>query len=230
MSDHGRGRVVAYVPFKTFLGAIELLERHMPNQIDSSLWPSYSGAIRSQLLNCFRFLDLIDANGRPTPGLKALVRDKAGRKGSLRKILETSYAPVVNLGLEKMTPRQFRDAMNEFGGMTGDTQKKVVSFFLRAARYSELPMAPLLSKNVRSAPSRRKADNDHRSALASAKVHQEHEAAREIAKSVELQSGGKLTVLLSANILELSSIDRAFVFGMIDKLQSYALEKKSTSR
>lgn len=221
---------MAYVPFKTFLGAIELLERHMPNQIDSSLWPSYSGAIRSQLLNCFRFLDLIDANGRPTPGLKALVRDKAGRKGSLRKILETSYAPVVNLGLEKMTPRQFRDAMNEFGGMTGDTQKKVVSFFLRAARYSELPMAPLLSKNVRSAPSRRKADNDHRSALASAKVHQEHEAAREIAKSVELQSGGKLTVLLSANILELSSIDRAFVFGMIDKLQSYALEKKSTSR
>jgi len=50
MADDEKKMIVAYVPFKTFLAAIEAFERHMPTQIDSSVWPTYSGAIRSQLL------------------------------------------------------------------------------------------------------------------------------------------------------------------------------------
>jgi hypothetical protein len=112
-------------------------------------------------------LGLIDGNGQPTPNLKMLVRNKADRKVNLRKVIETSYAPVIQLGLEKLTPRQFRDAMNEFGGMTGATQKKVISFFLKAARYSELPMSPLLARKSRPAQPRKKVGNGDKFALPS---------------------------------------------------------------
>ncbi len=40
-------------------------------------------------------------------------------------------------------------------------------------------------------------------------------------KSVELESGGSLSLKLTANLMELSKEDRAFVFELIDKLNDY---------
>ncbi len=76
--------VVPYVPFKTFLTALDALEAGLPNQLDRSVWPSYSGAIQGQLLGAFRFLGLMDEGNCPTPALGELVSKRGARRELLR--------------------------------------------------------------------------------------------------------------------------------------------------
>src|SRR2546427_1398283 len=139
------------------MSAIDPLERgrNIPDRLDTSVWPGYSTAIQSQLLGAFRFLGLIDDAGKPTSAFRTLVREKANRKAIMRRILESSYERIVGLGLTRISPRQFDAAMRQYG-MTGETHKKVVSFFLRAAKYAELPLSPLLGKKVRAVGLRRR--------------------------------------------------------------------------
>lgn len=232
MPDSEKKNPVAYVPFKTFLAAVEGLERGIPHQVDTSVWPTYSGAIKSQLLGSFKFLGLIDDAGRPMPELKNLVEDKANRKAILRKILESRYSKVVGVGLAKMTPRQFEDLMREYG-MEGSTHQKVVSFFIKAAKYAELPMAPLLGKKARSPTRKRKSGGEETNGN---RVEQPDNqempgaATNGRSKTVTLKSGGQLTLILSVNVFDLSSNDREFVFGMIDKLQNYEKGTESANK
>lgn len=216
--------VVAYVPFKTFLAAIEGFERHMPQPIDNSAWPTYSGAIKSQLLGAFRFMGLIDNKGNALPPLEALVEDKAHRKAHLRKVLEASYKPLIAAGLQNMSPKRFDELMGEYG-MGGDTHNKVVSFFIKAAKYAELPISPLLLRRGARPITARKRRQDGGSEDGTGEATTFQAPSGGTSKTVDLTSGGKLTVILSVNLLDLSAADREFVFGIIDRLQSYPGQK-----
>lgn len=227
MGDSEKKAAVAYVPFKTFLAAIEGFERHMPAQIDSSVWPTYSGAIRSQLLGAFKFLNLIDDLGHPTAPLRLLAEDTANRKATLRKVLESSYKPLISAGLQHMTPKMFDDLMDAYG-MTGDTQKKVSSFFLQAAKYAEIPMSPLLLKR-RPGTTRRRRSNGEEDSEGDV-FHVEPSTSQGSSRTVELNGGGKLTLILSVNVFDLVGSDRNFVFGIIDQLQTYEQQKGKAAK
>ncbi len=230
MPETKKKNSVPYVPFKTFLAAIEGLEHGIPHQIDASFWPSYSGTIKSQLLGSFRFLGLIEDGGRPSASLKSLVEDKANRQAILRKLLETSYPKIVGVGLQQMTPQQFDELMREYG-MHGATHDKATSFFLKAAKYAEMPMSTWLGQKTRASGSRKKRsefgakghDSIRDAILPPAQV-------QGTSKTIELKSGGKLTLILSANVFDLNSDDREFVFGMIDKLQEYGRKNETASQ
>jgi len=227
MVDAGSKRVVAYVPFKTFLSAIESLEHGIPHQIDTSVWPTYSGAIQSQLLGAFRFLRLIDDAHKPTTVLKNLVDDRANRKAILRKILESSYAKIVDLGLTKLSPKQFDEAVREYG-MTGETHKKVVSFFLQAAKYAELPISSLLGRKVRAGGTRRR--KAEHGAMNGVTLGAASGAGSKVtSKTITLRNGGSLTVSLEGNVLEMGTEERRLIFGLIDRLQGYERHKETTS-
>jgi hypothetical protein len=196
-----------YVPFRTFLAALESLERACPSQLDRSLWPSYSGAIQGQLLGAFRFLSLIDEANCPTPELRELLAKRDSRRALLRRLIEKHYAPLVALGLERTSPRQLDDAVRRFG-YTGVTHQKAASFFLQAARYSGLPLSALLLAKTRGA-------GPHRHRLPAPE-------AAAAAKTVRLKSGGTVTLSTALDLFTLSTADREFVFALIDKVQSYA--------
>lgn len=227
MPNDGKKVVVAYVPFKTFLAAIEGFERNMPTQIDSSVWPTYSGAIRSQLLGAFKFLGLIDEKGQPTATLKTVVGDKGNRKATLRKVLESSYKGVIGAGLQNMTPKMFDDLMAAYG-MSGDTHKKVSSFFLQAAKYAEIPMSPLLQKRRASGARRRRTGEEQDSE--SLVFRPDVSVPQGSSRTVELKSGGKLTLILSINMFDLLGEDREFVFGIVDQCQRYESGKAKPSK
>lgn len=222
--DQDKKIVVAYVPFKTFIAAIEGFERHMPAQIDNSVWPTYSGAIRSQLLAAFKFLNLIDDRGTPTQALKTLVDNKNDRKALLRKLIEASYKPLISAGLQHMTPKMFNDLIDAYN-MTGETRNKVASFFLQAAKYAEIPMSPLLiKKGARGAGGLRRRRSSPEVEDGEETIFQADTAPGNI-RTVELRSGGKLTLILSVNMFDLTGDEREFVFGIIDQCQKYEAGK-----
>ncbi len=208
--------VVSYVPFKTFLAALEALERGVPNQLDRSVWPSYSGAIQGQLLGAFRFLGLVDENQSPTPAMRELAANRDRRPTLLRRLLEQRYASLIALDLTRTSPRQLDEAMRKYG-LTGATHRKAVSFFLQAARYADLPISALLKAKTRtSGVPRRRA-----SGTAASETKMSADAGAPMSKTVKLRSGGAVTLTASFDVFGLAADDRAFVFDLIDRMQKY---------
>jgi hypothetical protein len=207
--------VVPYVPFKTFLTALDALTRSLPNQLDRSVWPSYSGAIQGQLLGAFRFLGLMDESNCPSPALREILAKPESRRDLLRALLEGHYRPLVALDLTRTSPRQLDEAMREYG-LSGATHKKALSFFLQMAQYAGLPLSVLLKAKTRTAAF------GHRRAAAPAPARQVDEApASSVSKTVPLKTGGTVTVTASLDLFSLSADDRKFVFDLIDRLREY---------
>jgi hypothetical protein len=59
---------IPYVPFVTFNSALDALGHTLPPRLDKSMWPSYSGAIQSQLWSTFKFFGLVLPNRRHGTG------------------------------------------------------------------------------------------------------------------------------------------------------------------
>ena len=206
--------VVPYVPFKTFLAALDTLERGIPNQLDRSVWPSYSGAIQGQLLGAFRYLGLMDDDYCPTAAVRELAANRDARRPLLRTLIEKRYQRLIALDLNLTSPRQLDEAMREYG-LSGATHKKALSFFLQAARYAGIPMSPLLKAKTRTA------GFGHHRAPAAMPALPATRAAAPLTKSIRLRTGGTLTLTASLDLFSLGADDRAFVFDLIDRLQQY---------
>ncbi len=204
---------VPYVPFKTFLAAVEGFERGIPTRLDRSLWPSYSGAIRGQLLAAFRFLELTDEADCPTPAMREFVGKRESRKAMLRELIGKRYAALEGADLARTSPRQLDEAMRQYG-LTGVTHKKAISFVLQAAAWSGVPLSPLLQGRTRGpravAPQRRPEMEPAKAAPAG-----------DVARSVRLKSGGTVTVTARVDLFALDAEDRAFLFELIDRLRAY---------
>ena len=225
-TDDSKKTLVAYVPFKTFLSAIETLAQHgIPAQIDRSVWDSYSGATLSQLLIAFRFFGLTTADGKATPELEKLVTDKANRKANLRKLLERSY-PQLCKDVTKMTTKAFSTAMaNEFKA-EGETQKKIKSFFLQAARYSELPLSSFLLNQTRQVSNRKRRSGTTKQKGQDASAIRNADGALPSegpTKTFKLQNGVTLTLSASVDALKMEWYDREFVNKILKELVDYQL-------
>lgn len=224
---------VAYVPFKTFLSALETLEHGLPHVIDRTVWPSSSGVIQSQTLGAFRFLGLIDSEGRPTPDLEKLVGDKDNRKAQLRRILERSYASLVKLDLTKMSAGSFDAAMREFG-MTGDTHRKASSFFLQAARYAELPLSTYILKQTRNVSGVRRRRGPTPTAQPKGQsvgdikgVADNGRGLSGPTKTIKLDNEITLSLGTSSDTFQMTTQDRQFVLHLLEEMENYEGERAS---
>jgi hypothetical protein len=219
----------AYVAFPTFRAAIEnMAHAVVPNRIDRSAFPGMAGGVQSQLLASLRFFGLINAEGRPTPLLHALaVKDEDARKQRLSELLRGRYADLFALDLTKTTPSELAEKMGESYGVSGDTREKAVRFLLSAATYSGIQVSPLLMKSRGPAPGsqrRRRVAATRRppeslpdapppGAGVAAETGESH--------SIQLRSGGTLTLAATTKFFKLAPSDRTFVFELLDKLQEY---------
>src|SRR5271157_160993 len=137
-----------YLPFRTFLSAIEALEQVVPKKIDRTIWRSQSGIAQTQILMALRFFDLVDDEDHPKELLYELVAKKENRAEQFVRLLNFSYTALLDHDLTKMTPKMVEDEMERYN-VTGETKRKAVTFFLRMAKFSGMPMHPLLSSQVR---------------------------------------------------------------------------------
>jgi hypothetical protein len=230
-------KAAVYVAWTTFKNAIEALAKAaVPNRVDKTVFPGMAGGVQSQLFAGLRFLGLIDDDSKPTTKLHGLaVQDETARKVALNAIIRESYADVFALDLVKTTPGELTERMRSAYGVGGDTAEKAVRFFLAAVSYLDIPVSPLFktakangnSGTVAGAPRRRRRTAPTKTADAEPPPPNPTPASTGESRTVTLKSGGTLTLSASTGFFSLSSTDRNFVFGLIDKLEEY--ERQSTN-
>lgn len=229
MSDDVQAQAAAYVPWKTFKSAIDGFAEVLPNRIDRSAFPTLSGAVQNQLFACLKFLLLVDSNDKPTDQLKALASAKEGeRKMVLGSIIRDRYADLFALDLMKTTPNELAETMGASYSVQGDTRKKAVRFFLSALAYLEIPYSPLLTKQERAksngtSPARtRRVQKPSRPKPPRTPVGQSADPSPENQKTVQLRSGGSVTLAVNFDPFTVSDSDQKFVMGLIQQFREYA--------
>lgn len=210
-----------YLPFASFLTALDQLAQGMPNVIRKDVFPSHSGLLQGQVISALRFFDLIDEHGTPLGERLerlALERETEQRRANIRPLLRSAYADLIKLDLAKVTPSQLDAAIAGYG-VTGDTKKKAKIFFLKAAKFAELKLSPLLVRKGR-VPSVTKRRNVAAPSTSRDRNAMSHENDASTSKTIELKSGAILTVSVTGNLLDLEEQDRQLVFGIMDQIRT----------
>ena len=222
-----KGVPAPYLPFLTFQSSVTQLEHGIPKKLDRTMWPSQSGLVQSQILMAFRFFDLVDDEDRPTALLHELVEAKDdNRAGAITKLLNVAYSSLIEHDLTKMTPKMLEDEMEQYR-VTGETKRKAVTFFLRAAKFVGMPMHPLLSSMVRNTSLRGKRKGNGKKGTFIGDISGRADTGNTPpsggnTKTVRLSNGGTVSLSISADPFTLPAEDRQFVFELVDKLQGYA--------
>jgi antitoxin component of MazEF toxin-antitoxin module len=227
-------RVPPYLPFKTFISSLDSLSQGVPPRIDRTLWRSQSGVTQGLIMNAYRFFGLVEdepsAHDKSTEELDQLAKHNEKRPETLRGLIEAQYWEVLGEhDLTKMTMKMLEDAFEKAFSVGGGTKQKAITFFLKAAKFSDMPLSPYLTSQLRATrkkrgPRQRPQDNDTgqptqklpAAVLPTATTHM-----------ISLESGGTLTVSITANPFKMPQQDRDFVFSLIDKLQKYEDEHPS---
>jgi len=226
-------RIPPYLPFKTFMTSLDTLAHGVPPKIDRSLWRSQAGVTQGLIMNAYRFFGLVDEdNGdSSTEYLEKLAKHSDQRPSVLRFLLESNYEEILashDHDISRMTMKMLDTIFEESFAVSGATKQKAIAFFLKAAKFADLPLSPYLLTQMRNTGPRRKRNGKGKPAhlaggetsgntitpvtpnTPGADVH-----------SVRLVSGGTVTVSVSFNPFKMPSEDRAFVFSLIDKIQEY---------
>ncbi len=152
-TEKGRKHLPPYVSYRTFYNFIERLQQRLPSRIDRSYWGDLlSGSTGTQLMAALRFLNLIDANGKPTEHLKPLV---AARGDSRTQLLHAitydafSFVCKSSLDLESATYSQLQEVFHNTFQLTDDVNRKCVKFFIAMAKDAGISLSPFIIKRTR---------------------------------------------------------------------------------
>jgi hypothetical protein len=222
MPEDAAKQSAPYLPFRTFLNALDALNHGVPQVIDRTIWRTQPGGTQGQIMGALRFFGLIDELNKPTSNLLRLVDKREHRQAAIRALLEWSYADLVKSDLTKMTMKMLEDSIQQYG-VSGETRKKAITFFLQAAKFADLALSPYLQMQIRATPGtrkRRRTPEDDSASFESANGSSSSntEAHNE---TIQLKSGGTVSLTVSINPFKLEKEDRVFVFELIDKLTGY---------
>lgn len=218
-------RIPPYLPFKTFLNSLDTLSQGVPPKLDRSFWKGQSGINQGLIMGAYRYFHLVNDNDESTPDLVVLAQHPEKRSAKLREMITLEYHFVLEKGdITKSTMRMLEDAFGTVYPVTGATKQKAITFFLKAAKFADLPLSPYLLTSLREAakkprrPKQRTIQNDGEDQT------QNGQASGTSAHKVQLASGGTLTITISANPFTMPAEDRTFFFSVVDMLQKYGKE------
>lgn len=184
-------------------------------------------------MNTYRFFGLVDDDGASaTEYLQELVQDKELRPSLLRALIEAQYTDMLEgHDLSTMTMKMLETEFEKAFSVSGATKQKAITFFLKAAKFAEMPLSHFLSSQLRNAAPRKKRSSKQRSEES---TENEEETLDDlpiqipgaVTHTVELTSGGTVSVIVTANPFTMPLEDRNFVFSMIDMVQKYEAQKQ----
>jgi len=221
-----------YLPYRTFLSSLEKLAEAVPPRIDRGIWKNQTGSIQSLIMGAYRFFGLIDDQSKPTKRLHDLVAHRDAPNDYVKSILEEKYAEVIKHNLSTMTEALIDEYFEEAFGVQGDTKRKSITFFLQAAKAVGIPLSKFLQSQVRvrttgSGRTRRRGDDDIIEDETNGDAEEKPSGGD--SKTIELRSGGTLTLNVSVDVFAMAAEDRNFVFGLIDQLREYETKPSQKS-
>jgi hypothetical protein len=134
-----------YFAFRTLTNTLDLMkDKGVPNRVDRTFLVGMSGAGQTQFIAGLKALGLIDANGKVQPRLIEMAQaGPSERKRILGEIIKETYPEAVELGKTNATTGELVEVFKDYG-LTGDTARKAIAFYLNAARYAgEIPLSPM---------------------------------------------------------------------------------------
>ncbi len=239
-TEHKKPHSPPYVAFKTFGNFVNSLKITLPGRIDRSVMHTMSGGAQSHIMASLRSMDLISGHGIPTEVFRELVNSEGeARKKALLSAIKIGFPFLFDgsIDLSSATGKQLLERFDS-APLTGNTLRRSVAFFLAAAKDAGLNLSPYFSKiqSRSGTPVKRQPANGTSSASATfdeddEKVEKD-DLTPPLAESstppsagesltVNLKSGGILTVSASTSFFKMSGEDRGFVFEIIDRLQQY---------
>ena len=138
-----------YLSFQTFWAFIqELASKPLPPQIDRSMMDTKSGTDQSNILSTMRAFGLIDESQAVMPFLQQLVRtDEIQQKRAIGEVVKLLYPHQLEISAQNGTEKLLYDSFEQDFGVTGDTRRKAVTFFLHAARFGGMELSPHFPTN-----------------------------------------------------------------------------------
>jgi hypothetical protein len=141
-----------YVSYKTFTNTIaSLRESGLPDRLDRTVFPGFSGTVQVFLLASFRFLGLTANDGVPTATLKDLINHPENEKTIFAKIIKEKYAFLFNgnFNINSASTGQVTEKFRETG-LGGSTIIKSISFFTNLCEDAGVQISPHLKSAARS--------------------------------------------------------------------------------
>jgi len=220
-------RAPVYIPFKTFLTAIETLEPGIPPVIDRSVFPTFSGGLQSQVLGAFKFLGLIKDDGSGEPLLQKLVNARGDdRKTVMREIIRAKYAKAVELAENNASYGQLEDYFRNYN-ITGGTLYRVVRFYIDSCAYAGEKSSTHWAK-AKKTPKRAIKKEISNEDAGGHEIEKPKDDSIGIAQgfleTVTLPDIGTITLSTSINPLKLKGASREWFYQLVDKLGEYPKE------
>lgn len=233
MDESPKGFKPPYMSFATFWNFIaDLAARPLPPRIDRSMMSTKSGTDQQNLTAALKALELIDDDQRVSPALTRLAASsEEERQAELAVIVRRFYPKQLGVSEEFGTEQQLKESFTESFGIEGnDTRRKSIAFFLHAARTAGLELSPHFpatrsgsgspgATKPRRAPAKRRTTNG---AAEGGKAPQQTGSPEDGDRySVQLKSGGRVSIVVGVNLFALSREDRDFVLKLVDQLTGY---------
>lgn len=220
-----------YMAFQTFWNFIEGLSGHpLPPLIDRSLMGSKSGTDQANLISTLKTLGLINDQQSVRPALTALVYAEGDHRSTLlADLLQEHYAEALEVSASNGTSTQLEQCFRDnYAVVSAVTLRKSITFFLHAARAAGVPISPHFKQTrggqgAPGQPRKRTAKRKSRNGIAApssatAPPSPQVDAYR---LSVNLQTGGTMTLAVNVNPISLRGEDRAFFYDIVDKMADY---------
>jgi len=129
-----------YMSWATFEGILDQLKANgIPDLIDRSVLDNKSGADQTQFLKAAEGFKLIDAAKAPTERMRNFVNAE-DRSALIEEMLREAYPGVIALGTGA-TQAMLEDEFRKFGYEGADTLCKAITFYLNAARQTNIELS-----------------------------------------------------------------------------------------
>lgn len=217
-----------YIAHKTFTNFINGLAQGMPARIDKSVIDHLAGTVQGQLTATLRYFKLIQPDGTPEKLLVELTASEGDeRKKIISEMVNRSYDFVFSSGLnlQSATTGQLEELFTA-EGVAGDTRRKAFNFFLALCKDGGIKLSSHIKPAKGVAGTRRRSSRNTGAAAESTQQQQSvvippRVQTEGMSKTIQLKSGGQLTLSANVNLFDLDSEERQFVFGLIDQIQAH---------